>query len=95
MITGETFRSYLLLHTENKILYIHELTIGFETNIVQMKSNRKAAKYSSLISDLSPYYNKFLFINLGAIGVMGSSCISLLSMLHELRFDNTIQKESR
>ena len=93
LITGDSLRPDLLLLTEDKILYILELTIGFETNI-QINSNRKAAKYSSLISDLSPYYSKVIFINLsmGAIGVMDSSCISLLSLLHELRFDNTIQK---
>ena len=44
------------------ILYILELAIGFETNI-QINSNRKVAKYSSLISDLSPYYSKVIFIN--------------------------------
>ena len=44
---------------------------------------------------LSPYYINVMFINLsmGAIGVMDSSCISLLSLPHELRFDITIQKK--
>ena len=93
MITGDSLRPDLLLLTDDKILYILELTIGFETNI-QINSNRKAAKYSSMISDLSPYYSKIIFINLsmGAIGVMDSSCISLLPLLHELHFDNSIQK---
>ena len=93
LITGDSLRPDLLLLTEDKILYILELTIGFETNI-QINSNRKAAKYTSLISDLSPYYSKVIFIKLsmGAIGIMDSSCISLLSLLHELRFDITIQK---
>ena len=29
---------------------------------------------------------------MSAIGAMGSSCISLLSLLNDLRFDKTIQK---
>ena len=93
MITGDSFRSDLLLLTDNKILHILELTVGFETNI-QNNSDRKTAKYCSLINDLSPSYSKVVFVNLsmGAIGVMGSSCNSLLSLLHELHFDRTITK---
>ena len=65
----------------------------FETNI-QNNSDRKAAKYSSLINDHSLSYSKVVFVNLsmGAIGVMGSSCNSLLSLLHELYFDKAITK---
>ena len=75
------------------IIYNYYYYYYFETNI-QINSNRKAVKYSSLIGDLSPYYSKIIFINpsMGAIGVMDSSCISLLNLLHELHFDNTIQK---
>ena len=56
-----------------------ELTLGFEANI-QNNTDRKAAKYSSLINNLSLSYSKVVFVNLsmGAIGVMGSSCNSLL-----------------
>ena len=93
LITGESLRSDLLLLTKDKSLYILELTIGFETNI-QNNSNRKAAKYSSLLSELSPSYSKVTFVNLsmGAIGTMGSSCTSFFSLLNELSFDKTIQK---
>ena len=93
LITGESLRPDLLLLTENKSLYILELTIGFETNI-QITSNRKAAKYSSLLSKLSPSYNTDTFTNLsmGAIGAMGSSCTSFFLLLNDLGFDKTIQK---
>ena len=93
LITGDSFRLDLLLLTDNKILYILELTVGFETNI-QNSSDRKTAKFSSLINDLSPSYSKVVFVNLsmGAIGVMGSSCNSLLFLLHELHFAKTITK---
>ena len=93
LIVGDYFRPDLLLLTDNKILYILELTVGFETNI-QNNSDRKTAKYSSLTNDLSPSYSKVVFVSLsmGAIGVMGSSCSSLLSLLHELHCDKTITK---
>ena len=92
-ITGESYRSDLLLLTDKNILYILELTVGFETNI-QHNSDRKATKYSSLINDLSLSYSKVQFVNLSmsAIGAMGSSCISLLSLHNDLHFDKTIQK---
>ena len=93
MITGDSLRPDLLLLIDEKILYILELTVGFETNI-QNNSDRKAAKYSSLINDLSLSYSKVVFVNLsiGAIGVMGSSCNSLLSLLQKLHFDKKITK---
>ena len=50
-ITGESYRPDLLL-TDKNILYVLELTVGFETNM-QNNSDRKATKYSSLINDLS------------------------------------------
>ena len=92
-ITGESYRPDLLLLTDKNILYILELTVGFETNI-QNNSDRKATKYSSLINDLSLSYSKVQFVNLSmsAIGAMGSSCISLLSLLNDLHFGKTIQK---
>ena len=74
LITGESFRPDLLLLTDEKILYVLEITVRFETNI-QNNSDRKASKYSSLINDLSPSYSKVLFVNLsvGAVALMGSS----------------------
>ena len=49
-----------------------------------------------LINDPSLSYNKVQFVNLSmsAIGAMGSSCTSLLSLLNDLCFDKTIKKES-
>ena len=52
MVTDESLRPGLPLLTENKLLYILELTLGLET-IVPNNSNRKASKYSSLLSELS------------------------------------------
>ena len=93
LITGYSFHPDLLLLTDDKILCILELPFSFETNM-QNNSYRETAKYSSLINDLSLSYSKVVFVNLsmGATGVMGSSCNSLLSLLYELHFDTTITK---
>ena len=71
-----SYRPDLLL-SDVKMLYILELTVGCEANI-QNNSDRKAANYSSLINDLSPY-SKIVFLNfsMSAVGVMGSSCNSM------------------
>jgi len=88
LITGDSLRPDLLLLTGNNALYILELTLGFETNI-QANSVRKATKYTSLLQDFSSSYNKVIFINvsMGALGVMGSSCDSFLTLLKDLNFD--------
>ena len=55
----------------------------------------RRAKYNSLINNLSPSYSKVVFVNLsvGAIGVMGSSCNSLSSLLHDSHFDTIFQEQ--
>ena len=71
MITRDSSGPDLLLADTN-ILYILDLTVGFETNI-QSISDLKTVKYRSLINDLSPSYSsKVVFVNLsmGASGVI-------------------------
>ena len=55
----------------DKALYLLELTVGFETNIL-INSNRKAAKYNSLIKDIYTQFRTVHFINLsmGALGIL-------------------------
>ena len=93
LITGDSLRPDLLLLTGKKVLYILELTLGFETNI-QANSVRKANKYTPLLQDLSSSYNKVIFINvsMGALGVMGASCDSFLSLLQDLSFEKVTQR---
>ena len=93
LITGDSLRPDILLLTGNKVLYILELTLGFETNI-QANSVRKANKYTPLLQDLSSSYNKVIFINvsMSAFGVMGASCDSFLSLLQDLSFDKVTQR---
>ena len=89
-ITGDSLRPDLALLIDNSSLYIIELTVGFESN-VQINSDRKKTKYASLISDLTPAYSNVIFVNLSmsALGLMGKSSDSLITMLDDLKFDKT------
>ena len=88
-ITGSAFRPDLLIITKEKVLYILELTIGFETNI-QFNSERNASKYYPLQQTLLPSYKQIKSINLsmGALGTIGSSSESFLK---SLGFNNKVQ----
>ena len=63
-----------------------ELTLGLETN-VQINSDRKASKYSSLLLDLTHAYSevKFVNISMSILGIMGKSSESLLLVLDGLK----------
>ena len=93
IITGSSFRPDLILLTNDNILYILELTIGFETNI-KINSDRKASKYYPLRQTLLSKYNQVSFINLslGAVGTIGASSESFINLLKSLGFNNNSQK---
>ena len=93
LIVRDPLRLDLLLLTGNNVLYILELTLGFEANI-KANSAKKANKYTPLLQDLSSSYNKAIFISvsMGALVVMGSSCDSFLSLLQNLSFDKVTQR---
>ena len=92
-ITGSAFRRDLLIITKENVLYILELTIGFETNI-QINSERKASKYHPLQQTLLPNYKQIKFINIsmGALGTIGSSSESFIDLLKSLGFNDKVQK---
>ena len=93
IITGDSLRPDLVLISNNSTLYILELTLGFESNI-QINSDRKASKYSSLLLDLNHAYSDVKFINLSmsTLGIKGTSSESLLLMFDDLKLDKTAQK---
>jgi hypothetical protein len=62
VITGDQLRPDLLLAIENKVLYVLELTVGFETSLNSI-SDRKHKKYLPLISDQESNYDKVKFAN--------------------------------
>ena len=77
---------------ENKLLYILELTVGFETNL-KINSDRKLKKYLPLISDQENNFDKVKFINvsISSLGVFGSLGVFAwgiwIDMLKDLKFD--------
>ena len=85
IITGEQFRPDMLLSTANNILYIIELTVGFETNI-DNNASRKYEKYRNLIQELSSNYHevKFINISISSLGIFGNSCDAYIQMYKDL-----------
>ncbi len=88
VITGDELRPDLLLTIENKILYILELTVGFETNL-KTNSDRKHEKYLTPITDQENVYDEVKFVNvsISSLGVLGESTNTLFDMLHDLKYD--------
>ncbi len=88
VITGDELRPDLLLTIENKILYILELTVGFEANL-KTNSDRKHEKYLTLITDQENVYDEVKFVNvsISSLGVFGESTNTLFDMLHDLKYD--------
>ena len=81
IITVEQFRPDMLLFTANSILYIIELTVGFETNVDKITS-RKYEKCRKLIQELSSNYHGVEFVNTSIItlGIFGNSCDVYIQM---------------
>ena len=88
IITGGQFRPDMLLSTANNILYIIELTVGFETNI-DKNASRKYEKYGSLKQELSSNYHevKFINISISSLGIFGNSCDAYVQMYKDPDFD--------
>ena len=60
LISGEKLRpDLILLNREDKILYIIELTVGFESKL-EVNSSRKSAKYLPLLKALRATYREVL-----------------------------------
>ena len=86
LISGENLRPDLILFNRRKtILYILELTVGFESSL-EVNSIRKSAKYLSLLKALRATYREVKFVNvsMSALGALDKSCDSLLAMLNNL-----------
>ena len=88
IITGDHLRPDMLISTGSAIIYIIELTIGFDTNI-NLNTERKKDKYMQLTRDLSSKYRSVNFINLSitSLGIFGKSCNSFIAMCNDLNID--------
>ena len=88
-ITGDSLHPDILLATADNILYIIEVTVGFETNL-DNNAHRKELKYHPLLTDLAKDYNKIKFVNLSisCLGMFGNSSDSFLQMCNERGINN-------
>ena len=95
LITGESLRPDLVLVLNSTSASVLELTVGFESNI-KINSDRKAAKYHPLITNLQRSYSTVKLVNLSmsALGILGTSSESFLSMLTDLNFDETTKNHA-
>jgi len=84
IITGDQKRPDLIIR-KNDILWILELSVGFETNIEKNRLN-KENRYKDIILELKRQYNKVNFINLsmGAIGIFCKSEYSMFNLYSDL-----------
>ena len=75
----------------NTTVYLLELTVGFESNI-KVNSERKAAKYHPLFTNLRTEYTNINFVNLSmsALGIYGTSSDTFLQMLKDLNFNQNL-----
>ena len=88
IVTGNSLRPDILLSTADNILYIIELTVGFETNL-NNNAHRKELKYRPLLSDLATDYKEIKFVNLciSCLGIFGTSSNSFLKMCNDSGID--------
>ena len=70
------------------MLYVIELTVGFETNI-DNNAGRKYEKYHSRKQELSSKYHEIIFINatISSLGISENSCDAYIQMYKDLDFD--------
>jgi hypothetical protein len=87
IITGDTYRPNLLLSTSTGILYIVELTVGFESNL-QKNVERKKSKYKELIREQNEHFNSVKFVNLStsSLGVFSKEYSTFIEMLNDFGF---------
>ena len=92
-ITGNSLRPDLALISPDNTLYLHELTVGFETN--KKNSNRKVTKYKPLLPDLKYRYRSIKFVNvsMSALGIFYCSSDSVMTMMDDLGFDNNSRNQ--
>ena len=94
LISGETFRPDIILHNKHiNAIYILELTVGFVSNLM-INAERKLNKYRPLVLSLSSSYQKVKFLNvsMSALGVLKSTCDSLMELLEDLDCPEKLQR---
>ena len=84
MINRENQKPGLIVISSN-MLYLLELTAGYETNI-DLNSKRKEENYKVFVDRLAQLHNSAQFVNMsmGALGVYGETSTSLIKFLSDL-----------
>ena len=74
----------MLMSTSNT-LYVVELSVGFETNLIN-NANRKFEKYCYLLQDLESKHHHINFVSLSisSLGISGQSCYSFIQICTDL-----------
>ncbi len=93
IITGDEYRPDLLLSTPNNILYMVELTVGYESNLAN-NAKRKKEKYKDLIIKLDENFVSVKFVNLSisSLGVFDKECDTFIEMMNDLGLDDQHQR---
>ena len=84
LITGDDLRQDMLTSSSD-ILYVIELSVGFETNL-NSNTSRKFEKYCHLLHHLCTKYHlvKFFNLSISSLGIFGQSCNSFIQMCTDL-----------
>ena len=90
---SDTLHPDLELTIENKCIYILELTVGFESNLLA-NARRKREKYQDLVNEQLKNYQKAQFVNvsISSLGVLSKTSLCLIKMLKDLEFDEACRK---
>ena len=91
IIFGDVYRPDLLLaSSSNSLLYVVELTVGYESNLYK-NVRRKQEKYKELIRQLRKDFNdvKFVNISMSSLGVFANECVTFMKMLDNVGFSET------
>ena len=84
-ISGDRPRPYLILKTSKNVLFIVELSAGFETNL-NNNADKNKANYAEMTSDSCQLNHSVRFVNLpiSCLGILGQSSTSFLGMRNDL-----------
>ena len=87
IVTGTEHRPDLLLTTNDNCLYIHELTVGYETNH-RNNIKRIQDKYKDVIKEQKKHFKSVEIINLSisALGVFDKESSTFIKMLNRPKY---------
>jgi len=89
LLSGNSLWPDILLTVSSKCLYILELTVGFETNLLN-NAIYKTNKNEDLVRHRKHQYDsdKFISLSISTLGLFSLHSTDFLNMLKEIGFDN-------